>query len=251
MTGKKPLIIANWKMKLGLAESRDLAFRIKKAKISSAEIILCPSFVSLEAVAHILKGSRVRLGGQDCFWEASGAYTGEVSAKQLKEVGCDFVILGHSERRQYLKETDEMIHKKVRLALSVGLTPIICVGETFEQRQVGAKDYILIQQTTKALEGVEIRPEQQVIIAYEPVWVIGSGQAVAPAEAQAAHQVINQVLFDLFEASLAKNNFSIVYGGSVDEGNIADFVSLENTAGVLVGGASLQEKDFLAVIKNA
>lgn len=251
MDPQKPVIIANWKMKLSLAESADLAQEIKKDLDTENEIVICPSFISLLEVGKILKKSKIKLGAQNCFWESEGAYTGEVSAKQLKESGCEFVILGHSERRQYLKETDEMVHKKIRVALNFGLTPIVCVGETFEQRQDGAKDYVLIQQTIKAFEGIEIDSDQQIIIAYEPVWVIGSGQAVEPKEAVSAHQVIRQSLFDLFPAVLVENNFRIIYGGSVDSSNVSDFTRLENTAGVLVGGASLKAKDFLALIQNS
>ena len=250
MNSKKPIIIANWKMKLGTNEAVNLAKEIKKGTNQENEIVICPSFVSISEVGEILKGSQIKLGAQDCFWESEGAYTGEVSAKQLRELGCEFVILGHSERRQYLKETDEVIHSKIRLALNFDLVPILCVGETFEQRQEGAKDYVLIQQVTKALEGIEIDSAKQLIIAYEPVWVIGSGQAIDPAEAAAAHQVIFQCLFDLFPSQLVKSNLRIIYGVSVDESNISNFVSLENTDGVLVGGASLKAKNFLAIIKN-
>lgn len=244
------IVIANWKMKLGVPESIDLAKEIKKGVPKKAEVIICPSFISLPGVAKILQGSKIKLGGQDCFWEEAGAFTGEVSASQLRESGCEFVILGHSERRKYFKETDEMIHKKIKMALASGLTPILCVGETFEQRQDGARDYILIQETTKALEGCTIGLDQRVIIAYEPVWVIGSGQAVDPQEAEVAHQVIRQSLFDLFPASIVENNFRIVYGGSVDAKNVANFINLENTSGVLVGGASLEAEEFISIIKN-
>ncbi|MFA5022459.1 MAG: triose-phosphate isomerase [Patescibacteria group bacterium] len=250
MSDIKPIVIANWKMKLGLQEAKSLASDIKNKVTAQIEVAVCPSFISLTEVGKIFSGSNIKLGGQDCFWEANGAFTGEVSAKELKEVGCEFVILGHSERRKYLGETDEMVHKKVSQALAAGLMPIICVGETFEQRQQGAKDYVLIQQTTKALEGLEINASQQVIIAYEPVWVIGSGQAIDPNEAAAAHQVIYQSLFDLFPSDIVKNNFRIVYGGSVDETNVSDFTNLDKTSGVLVGGASLNINDFLAIIKN-
>ena len=250
MAKQKPIVIANWKMKLSSAESQKLAMAIKNKARGEAEIVICPSFISLAEVGKVLAGSAVKLGAQDCFWESSGAFTGEVSAQQLKEVGCDYVILGHSERRQHLAETDEMVHKKVKIALSSGLAPIICVGETFQERQDGAKDYILIQQVTKALEGVEIKPEQKVVVAYEPVWVIGSGQAIEPQEAMAAHQVIYQTLLDLFPLGLVGSNFRIIYGGSVDESNVASFTRLENTFGVLVGGASLKADDFLAIIKN-
>lgn len=251
MSDNKPIIIANWKMKLSVSQSAALAKEIKAKAGNRAEVAVCPSFTCLEAVGKVLAGSQIKLGAQDCFWENNGAFTGEVSADQLKDAGCEFVILGHSERRQYLLESDEMVHKKVRLAIQEGLTPIVCVGETFDQRQIGAADYILIQQTTKALEGVEFGPKQKIIIAYEPVWVIGSGQAIEPEQARMAHQVIRHVLFDLFPPERAKNNFSVIYGGSVDGGNVHSFTGLEGIDGILVGGASLKAEDFLAVINNA
>ncbi|OGY44862.1 MAG: triose-phosphate isomerase [Candidatus Buchananbacteria bacterium RIFCSPHIGHO2_01_FULL_39_14] len=251
MPEKKPIIIANWKMKLGIGESKKLALELKHGIFGKKEVVICPAFVSLVEVAQILKNNHLKLGAQDCFWEVEGAFTGEVSARHLAEIGCQYVILGHSERRQHLGETDEMVHQKVRMALSVGLTPIICVGETFEQRQEGAKDYILIQQTTKALQGAVVKQNQKVIIAYEPVWVIGSGQAVSPAEASGAHQVIWQTLFDFFPSELVKNNFSVIYGGSVDSENVSKFTGLDNCAGVLVGSASLVAKEFIEIVKNS
>lgn len=251
MPNNKPLVIANWKMKLNLAQSVALAKEVKAKAGRRAEVAICPSFTCLEAVGKVLAGSQIKLGAQDCFWESNGAFTGEVSPDQLKETGCELVIIGHSERRTHFLESDEMVHKKVRLAVQEGLTPIICVGETFDQRQIGATDYILIQQTTKALEGVEIDSKQKVIIAYEPVWVIGSGQAIEPEQAQLAHQVIRHVLIDLFPPELAKNNFSIIYGGSVDGGNVYSFTGQDDIDGILVGGASLKAEDFLDVISNA
>ena len=247
----KPFIIANWKMKLGLPESVALAKELKNISAPNAEVAVCPSFVSLSEIAKVLKGSAVKLGAQDCFWEASGSYTGEVSASYLREAGCQLVIIGHSERRQYLGETNEMIHKKIKMALAAGLTPIVCVGETFEQRQQGAKDYVIIDQTTKAFEGAEVGLDQKVLIAYEPVWVIGSGQAIDPQEAATSHQVIRQSLFDIFPASIVKNNFSVIYGGSVDGENVASFTKLDNIDGVLVGAASLDARVFKAIINNA
>lgn len=244
------IVIANWKMKLGVNESKKLTNALKNISAEKTEVIICPSFVSLQAVGEILKKSKIKLGAQDCFWETKGAYTGEISAEELKEIGCDFVILGHSERRQSLSETDEMVHKKVKAALAASLVPIICVGETFDQRQQGATDYILIQQTTKTLEGVKIDFRQRIIIAYEPVWVIGSGQAVAPAEAASASQVIRQTLFDLFPVELIKNNFAIIYGGSVDSDNVSSFTQLGNIDGFLVGSASLNAEEFVQIAKS-
>lgn len=250
MQDKKPIIIGNWKMKLDLSGSKTLATAIKKISTKKAEVVVCPSFVALSEVSKILKHSNVALGAQDCFWESQGAYTGEVSAVYLKEVGCDFVVIGHSERRQHLNETDEMIHHKIQMALSAGLVPILCVGETFEQRQEGSKDYTLIQQTTKALEGVQLGSDQRIIIAYEPVWVIGSGHAIEANEAGSSQQVIRQTLFDLFPSDVVKNNFSVIYGGSVDANNVGKLISLAENDGFLVGGASLDVESFSEIIKN-
>lgn len=250
MADKQPIIIGNWKMKLGIPESKELASNLKKKNLTKVEVVICPSFVALTEVAKFFKHTDIALGAQDCFWESQGSFTGEVSASYLKEAGCDFVILGHSERRKYLAETDEMIHRKIGMALSAGLVPIVCVGETFEQRQDGSKDYTLIQQTTKALEGVQIGPDQRVIIAYEPVWVIGTGQAIEPDEAAMSQQVIRQVLFDLFTPSVVKSNFSVIYGGSVDGSNAAKLIGLEENDGFLVGGASQNADDFQNIIKE-
>lgn len=252
ITEEKPIIIANWKMQLGVPESIELAKKIKKGIPKKApEVVICPSFVSLTKVGDVLKGSNISLGAQDCFWEEKGTYTGEISATYLREVGCEYVIVGHSSRREHLNETDEMVHKKIKMALTSGLIPIVCVGETFEQRQQGATDTVLIQQTTKAFEGVDLGVDQQVIIAYEPIWAISpSPHEITPDQAVDLHQVIRQTLFDLFPSSLVKNNFRIIFGGSVDSNNAARFVSLENTSGVLVGGASLEVESFISIIKN-
>ena len=248
MNEKKLIIIANWKMKLKRNESIELAKDVSSKLKTDLEVVICPSFTNLPEVGLALKKSHIALGAQDCFWEANGAFTGEVSAEQLKDNGAEFVIIGHSERRKYLNETDEMVHKKVKMALDVGLTPIICVGETFEQRQEQATDYILIQQTTKALDGIALGRNQNVIIAYEPVWVIGTGQAISPSEADLSHQVIIQTLYDIFEKEAVENNFRVVYGGSVDENNVNSFTRLQSIEGVLVGGASLEKSNFLGII---
>jgi triosephosphate isomerase (TIM) len=243
------IVIANWKMKLGAQQATALASAVQPMGLTGPEIVICPSFVHLARVADILKKGKVRLGAQDVFWEAAGAFTGEVSAAQLKELGCQYVIIGHSERRAHLAETDEMVHRKTKAAVAAGLTPIICVGETFEERQKGGQDYVLIHQVSKALEGINL-DAQPVIVAYEPVWVIGSGHAIEPADAQSAHQVIRQTLIDLFPLSVVDNQVRIIYGGSVDSSNVAQFTGLEHTTGVLVGGASLNAQNFAALISN-
>jgi triosephosphate isomerase len=250
MADKIPLVIANWKMKLGLAESVSLIRELKPKFNGGAELVVCPSFTALTEAAQALKGGKIKLGAQDCFWEAAGSYTGEVSANQLKETGCRYVIIGHSERRKNLNETDEMVHNKVKAALAAGLVPVVCVGETFEQRQEGAKDFVIIDQLTKALEGLEVKSGQHLVVAYEPVWVIGTGQAVTPADAGEAHDVLRQALTDLFDPELAAEDFRIIYGGSVDQHNVHSFTALNNIDGVLVGMASLKAGDLLPLIKN-
>jgi len=213
--------------------------------------VLCPSFTALEKVAQRLKGTGVFLGAQDCFWEQEGAFTGEVSPTFLKELGCRFVIIGHSERRTHLGETDEMVHQKVKAVLAEGLVPVICVGETFEERQEGNKDFVVMSQVDKAVAGVDLQKDDQLIVAYEPVWVIGSGQAVEPAEARHTHQVIRQVLIDHFDAAAVQERARVIYGGSVDASNIKSFFAEENIDGALVGGASLDPHSFAELIQAA
>lgn len=249
----KKYIIANWKLKLSLSESEKLArAAVKKIpkKLVSKEIILCPSFTALPAVQKIIKKSLLKLGAQNAFWEDRGAFTGEISGLLLKELGVEYAILGHSERRQYLNETDEMIHLKIKSVINEGLTPILCVGETFDQRKEGSKDYIIRQQITTALEGLTPSLSQKIIVAYEPVWVIGSGQAVEPKEAEYTHQVIKQALIDLFASSLVLKNFPIIYGGSVDAANAGEFLKQETIHGILVGSASLQADEFAKIAQS-
>lgn len=253
---KKNIIIANWKMNLGLSQTisltKDILSGLKKNKKDWAkiDIILCPSYVYLSEVKNLINKSDIALGAQDCFWEERGAYTGEVSPAQLKEMDCQYVIIGHSERRQYLNETDEMIHKKIKTALEVGLIPILCVGETFEERQKGIKDYVIINQVNRALEGINLKANQQLIIAYEPVWVIGSGQAVKPEEAEYANRIILQQVIDLYPLPIIRSNIRTIYGGSVDHTNVKDFVQQDTIDGVLVGGASLRAEEFVKMINQ-
>lgn len=246
----KYLIVANWKMNLGIKESAALAEEIRDnlPDKNEAEVVLCPSFVALTVVADVIRGTEIALGAQDVFWEDRGAYTGEVSSRTLKEIGCKYVIVGHSERRGYLKESDEVVHKKVKQVINEGLTPIICIGESFNERQEGQKDYIVMTQVTRALSGIDIVGDHKVAIAYEPVWVIGSGQAVEPEEAENTHRVIRQTLIDIYPTATVNNNFKIIYGGSVDSYNVVDFLKQDTVQGVLVGSASLKAKEFINII---
>ncbi len=251
---KKPIIIANWKMKLGHGDTINLAKKIKKglSLFNKAEVVICPNFTSLSEVNKVLRWSKINLGAQDAFWENSGAFTGEVSAKMLKEIGCRFVIIGHSERREYQRETNADIFKKVKAVLAEDLVPIICVGEKFDERQKGATDHVLIKQVTKAVGGINLKKKNRVVIAYEPIWAISPSKlSIEPSEVEHAHNVIKQTLIDIFPNDIANRNFKIIYGGSVDSKNIKSFMKKDNIEGALVGTASLKAKEFIKIIKLA
>lgn len=259
---KKYYLILNWKMNLGILESRDLARNIKENlnRIKAAdflEFIICPSYPAIALVREALGYSQIKLGAQDVFWTDKGAYTGEVSVLSLKEMGVKYVLVGHSERRQYLNESNEMINKKTTEILKNGLVPIICVGETFEERREGMKDAIVTNQLAAALTNVNLNPDQQIIIAYEPVWVIGSGQAVLPEEAEHTNLVIRQALFDIaYENNwpsgneLIEKNIKLIYGGSVNEDNVKEFLSKKAIDGLLIGTASLDPEKIFNLIKT-
>jgi len=253
-------IIANWKMNLGLMASAKLAKILSKKYAESplfsrlfhtnckTNIIVCPSFTAILEVAKFLERSPIALGAQDMFWQERGAFTGEISPLMLMEVGVDYVILGHSERRQYLLETDQQINRKVRTAVHYGLVPILCVGETLTQRHEGQTQDIVFEQLEHALREVKVSDDQLVILAYEPVWSIGTGQPVHPEEVAEIHAMIKQYLYEKYPESIVNHHFKIIYGGSVDAHNVAQYTHQSNVDGVLVGGASLRSKEFLNLI---
>ena len=250
---KTPLIIANWKMNLNPAEAAALAKKIAKvsAKHKNAEIVLCPSFTEIAAVADCLRVSSVALGAQDCFWEESGAFTGEISPASLRSYGVRYVLVGHSERREYLSESGAMAHKKVQAALNHELVPVLCVGESFVKRQEGQKEVVIIKQLQEALGGLWLNKPDRLVVAYEPIWVIGSGQAVTAEEAEHTHLVIRQTLYDIFPHAVVAEQTVIIYGGSVDPENAGAFMRQATVGGVLVGTASLDAAKFSAVIAAA
>lgn len=189
MDKAQKLIIANWKMQLGLKESEDLAQKIKARfnDFSAGTVAVCPNFVSLLNVRDILAGSNIRLGAQDVFWEGKGAYTGEISPIMLVEAGCDYVIIGHSERRKFLNVNYEMIHRMIKAAVNVEkLVPVICIGENWDERKTDRRDFVLYDQLQQSLSGIDIVGDQQIVVAYEPIWAIGSGTAIEPNEAEYA-----------------------------------------------------------------
>ena len=249
----KKYIIANWKMNLSLAQTISLAKEFKKefAGFSRGEIAVCPSALFLTEAAAIFKGSAIKLGAQNASWENKGAYTGEISADMLSDVGCRYVILGHSERRKYLFENYEMIHKKVRAVLEIeNLTPIVCIGESIEEKKSDRRDFVLVDQLQQALSGIDVFGEQEIIVAYEPIWAIGTGMAIEPAEAEYAHKIIKLALNDMFGMQVNNKNFRIIYGGSINAQNVKGFTNLENMDGLLVGGASLKAEEFYKIAQT-
>lgn len=247
---KEKIIIANWKMKLNLAESVDLAKKVKDrfSDFDGGTIGVCPNFVSLLEISEIFKKSKIELGAQDVFWEGSGAYTGEISPTMLVEAGCKYVIIGHSERRKFMMENYEMIHLKVKATLkSEELIPVVCIGENWDERKTDRRDFVLYDQLQQGLSGIDLIGDQQIIIAYEPIWAIGSGTAIEPSEAEYAHKIIKLTLNDMFGMKVVENNFKIIYGGSINSDNVGGFVGLENIDGLLVGGASLDAEEFFQV----
>jgi triosephosphate isomerase len=246
-----PIFIANWKMQLGFSESIERFKEIERgipATGFQGDIVVCPSFPMIPALSAIAR--KVRIGAQDCFWEECGAFTGEVSPQLLSELGCEFVIVGHSERREHLQETDAMVANKLHTALAGGLIPILCIGESAEQRRRGMRDHVLMRQLSGALEGLKFRGRKaRIVIAYEPVWVIGRGQAVAPSDIRHARDVIETWLHEHYSREKLERNFRIIYGGSVDETNIAEILKKSGMVGSLVGGASLRSQSVLAMLR--
>jgi len=210
--------------------------------------VVCPSSSSFLLIAEVLKEAGITMGAQDLFWEDQGAFTGCESPKFLHEAGCRYAIIGHSERRRHLGETNEMIHKKTKAAISAGIAPILCVGETAEERRQGKTDHVILSQVIGALSGIDLIPGEQIVIAYEPVWVIGSGQAIEPAEAEHAFRIINQAVIDLWPLTVRRNNVRIIYGGSVDGSNAVDFARLDHFNGFLVGEASLKAEELAKIV---
>lgn len=234
------------------SRAEELARGIASAVTEPApvEVAVCPPFVSLEAVSEALQETPIAVGAQNMHFEDEGAYTGEVSAPMLRSVGCDYVILGHSERRQYFGEEDAMINEKTRQARRHGLVPIVCVGETQDQRQAGQQEEVVLSQVEAALFGVEIEAPDALVLAYEPVWAIGTGDSATPEQAQAMHAVIRGWLRDHFDEHTAQD-IEMLYGGSMKPHNAAELLSQPDVDGGLIGSASLQADDFAGIVEEA
>lgn len=243
-----PFIAGNWKMNNTVPEAEKLVHDMLDTlnRIEGVEKVLCPPFVSLVTLRELLKGSSVKLGAQNMYFEAKGAYTGEVSPLMLREL-CEFVILGHSERRRYFTETDRIVNRKIKAALENGLKPILCVGEKLEENEAGRTEEVIDRQLNQGLNSV--KPTRNIVVAYEPLWAIGTGKAASAEQAAATIKFIRNTIAKLWNKNIARD-LRILYGGSVTSHNIAEFISQPEIDGALVGGSSLKPTEFSSIIKQ-
>ena len=251
---RKPFVAGNWKMNTDSSTGVNLAERIASgsadATAQSVTVAVCPPFVYLQAVTKALSASSISVGAQDIYFESKGAFTGEISASMLKDIGCTYCLCGHSERRHVIGETDELINKKVAAAIGGGLLPILCVGELLTEREASQTNEVVTRHVRNGLAGLSAEKLAAVTIAYEPVWAIGTGLTATPQQAQDVHDFIRRLLAEMYDAQLAQE-IRILYGGSVKPGNAAELMGQEDIDGLLVGGASLKADDFLAIIQAA
>ncbi len=251
---RKTIIAGNWKMYKTIPEAIELANGLKrelfKLDANDIDIVLCPAFTALSEVAEVIAESDIQLGAQDMFWQEEGAFTGEISPVMLKDAGCRFVIIGHSERRQYFGETNDTVNKKLKVALKHGLTPIICVGETLSEREAGKTFQVLDDHINNGLKDLIVEDIVKIVIAYEPVWAIGTGKTATSQQAQEAHKYIRNLLVKLYNKEAAQE-IRIQYGGSVKPENTAELISQPDVDGALVGGASLKIESFSQIVKTA
>ena len=250
MEERRPLIAGNWKMYKTGPQAVELASRLESlvSDIVDVDVMVAPSPTALGMVAEVLGESAIHVGGQDLFWEEEGAYTGETSAPMLKAVGCTYVIIGHSERRQYFGETNAAVNKKVRAALLGGLIPVVCVGESEAEREAKQTFSVVEKQLEEGLEGLTADEIEKLVIAYEPVWAIGTGKTATTDQAQEVHAFIRGRMAKAFGNSIAKD-LRILYGGSVKPENIGDLMAMADIDGALVGGASLDADSFAGIVR--
>ncbi len=249
---RKPLIAGNWKMYKTIPEALELVkqLRLVLDEQDKAAVVVCPVFTALSSVSHALSGSRIQLGAQDLFWEKEGAFTGAISAPMVQDAGCRYVIIGHSERRKYFAETDETVNKKVKAALSENLIPILCVGETLQERQAERTLSVVSSQIKGGFSAIPEHQAQTITIAYEPVWAIGTGVNATPVQAEEVHSFIRKLIGELY-GSITAERVSILYGGSVKPENISELMAEHDIDGALVGGASLKAESFIEIVKQS
>ncbi len=248
---RKAVIAGNWKMNKTPAEAKELIAAIAPlVKDAGCEVVACTPFVDLSAAQEAANGTNIQIGAENCHWEKSGAYTGEISAEMLTSMGVNIVIIGHSERRQYFGETDVTVQKRVRAALDAGMTVILCVGETLEQREQGITSELVAMQTKIALCGVTEEELKRIIIAYEPVWAIGTGKTATAEQANEVCHTIRECIAQVYNQAAA-DGITIQYGGSMNAGNAAELLAQPDVDGGLIGGASLKPQDFATIVKAA
>ncbi len=249
---RRRMIAGNWKMNKTVGEAVSLAKQIVEGvpQASTPDIVLCPPFTALSGVIEATSGSTVSVGAQNMHWETKGAYTGEISPEFLADMGCDWIIIGHSERRKYFAEVDGIVNKKLKAALAFKLSPIVCVGETLEEREKGVTNEVVERQVSGALDGLASSDLEPLVIAYEPVWAIGTGKTASPDLANEVHTFIREVMGRLFDVSRASST-RILYGGSVTPDNIDGLIAMPDIDGALVGGASLRADHFVSIIRSA
>ena len=252
LTNEKPFIAGNWKMHKTIPEAIDLvtALREEREVQEMAELVVIPPFTALSEISKAIKGSQIRLGAQNMYWEEKGAFTGEIAPGMLKDAGCQYVVIGHSERRQYFGETDETVNKKIKAALTHGLIPIMCIGESLEEREQGETIKKVETQITEGLKDISEEEFSQVIIAYEPIWAIGTGLTATPEQAEEVHRFIRDKLIERYGNETAAYAI-ILYGGSVKPANTFSLLSEEDINGALVGGASLEADSFIQIAKES
>ncbi len=250
---RKKLVAGNWKMNKNYKDSQALAdlinLELTDFDYEKADVIICPPFTSLSIVSSVLEDSQTHLGAQNLFYEDDGAYTGEISAGMLRSVGCEYVIIGHSERRQYFGETNETINKKIFKALGYELTPIVCVGETLEERDDNRQTDVVGKQVRESLANLSVPDALKIIIAYEPVWAIGTGKNASPEQANEMHEFIRKVLSEMFGEGTA-GKVRILYGGSMKPSNSKELFAQPHIDGGLIGGASLEADSFVQIIRS-
>ena len=245
---RKPIIAGNWKMNMTPSQAKELINELKPlVKDAKCDVVICPPYVDLALAAELIKDSNIRLGSQNIHWSEKGAFTGEVSANMLKELGVEFAIIGHSERRQYFGETDETVNARAKAAIAAGITPIICVGESLEQREGGMTESVVKDQVEKDLEGICAEDVAKLVIAYEPIWAIGTGKTATDEQANETIGVIRNTVAAIFGTDTAEA-VRIQYGGSMNPKNVKGLMAMPEIDGGLIGGASLKAVDFSQVV---
>ncbi len=247
---RRPFIAGNWKMNKVNAAASELAISLKDkiADLDGVDVLVCPPFTALNCVLEAIKGSKIALGAQNIYWQKEGAFTGEVSAQMIKSAGCEYVIIGHSERRKYFSESNQEINKKIKAALAADILPIVCVGETLEEREQAREEEVVRSQLQEGFDSLAEQDLEKITVAYEPVWAIGTGKTATTDQAEQMHAFIREWFRQAY-SSKAAENLRILYGGSVKPGNIKGLIGQSNIDGALVGGASLDPETFGEIIK--